>query len=129
MPTFLILGTLKADASRYTKARCVSVFIPYGFFAGTPLKSTSCKMLQGGCMSMPIDIEALLNKQRIESERIEFKKGWNPNSIYHTICAFANDFDNLGGGYILVGVEQDERGVAKRPVVGIDIEKEYLDGN
>ena len=67
---------------------------------------------------MPIDIEALLNKQRIESERIEFKKGWNPTSIYHTICAFANDFDNLGGGYILVGVEQDERGVAKRPVVG-----------
>jgi ATP-dependent DNA helicase RecG len=66
-------------------------------------------MLQGGCMSMPIDIEALLNKQRIESERIEFKKGWNPTSIYHTICAFANDFDNLGGGYILVGVEQDER--------------------
>lgn len=77
-------------------------------------------------MSMPIDIEALLNKQRIESERIEFKKGWNPTSIYHTICAFANDFDNLGGGYILVGVEQDERGVAKRPVVGIDIEK--IDG-
>ena len=75
---------------------------------------------------MPIDIEALLNKQRIESERIEFKKGWNPTSIYHTICAFANDFDNLGGGYILVGVEQDERGVAKRPVVGIDIEK--IDG-
>jgi hypothetical protein len=25
LPTFLILGTLKADASRYTKARCVSV--------------------------------------------------------------------------------------------------------
>ena len=26
-------------------------------------------------MSMPIDIETLLNKQRIESERIEFKRG------------------------------------------------------
>ena len=39
-------------------------------------------------------------------------------SIYHTICAFANDFDNLGGGYILVGVEE-ENGVAKRPVTGI----------
>lgn len=62
-------------------------------------------------MSMPIDIETLLNKQRIESERIEFKRGWNPAGIYRTICAFANDFDNLGGGYILVGVEQDERGV------------------
>lgn len=62
-------------------------------------------------MSMPIDIETLLNKQRIENERIEFKRGWNPAGIYRTICAFANDFDNLGGGYILVGVEQDERGV------------------
>lgn len=65
---------------------------------------------------MPIDIETLLNKQRIESERIEFKRRWNPAGIYRTICAFANDFDNLGGGYILVGVEQDERGVAKRRI-------------
>ena len=71
-------------------------------------------------MSMPIDVETLLNRQRIESERIEFKRGWNPTGIYRTICAFANDFENRGGGYILVGVEQDERGVAKRPVVGIE---------
>lgn len=75
---------------------------------------------------MPVDIETLLNKQKIESERIEFKKGWNPTSIYHSICAFANDFDNLGGGYILVGVEQDEKGLAKRPIVGIEVEK--IDG-
>ena len=74
-------------------------------------------------MSMPVDIETLLNKQKIESERIEFKKGWNPTSIYHSICAFANDFDNLGGGYILVGVEQNEKGVAKRPVYGIKDEE------
>lgn len=72
---------------------------------------------------MPVDIETLLNKQKIESDRIEFKKGWNPTSIYHSICAFANDFDNLGGGYILVGVEQNERGVAKRPVCGIKDEE------
>lgn len=50
----------------------------------------------------------MLNKQKIESNRIEFKKGWNPESIYHSICAFANDFDDLGGGYILVGVDADE---------------------
>ena len=29
-------------------------------------------------MSMPIDVETLLNRQRIESKRIEFKRGWNP---------------------------------------------------
>lgn len=69
-------------------------------------------------MLLPINIEDLLNHRKVESNRIEYKKGWNPVSIYHTICAFANDFDNLGGGYILVGVEE-ENGVAKRPVEGL----------
>lgn len=59
-------------------------------------------------MALPINIIDLLNKQKIESNRIEFKKGWNPESIYHSICAFANDFADLGGGYILVGVDSDE---------------------
>ena len=70
-------------------------------------------------MALPINIEELLNKRRVESNRIEFKRGWNPVDIYHTIGAFANDFDNLGGGYILVGIEE-ENGIAKRPVVGIE---------
>lgn len=69
-------------------------------------------------MPLPIDIEDLLNKNRVESNRIEFKAGWNPDKIYHTICAFANDIDNIGGGYILVGVEE-ENGIAKRPVKGL----------
>ena len=78
-------------------------------------------------MALPINIEDLLNKQKIESNRIEFKKGWNPPDIYHSVCAFANDFENLGGGYILVGVQTDENtGMALRPVEGIPIEK--IDG-
>ena len=56
-------------------------------------------------MALATNINDLLNKQKIESNRIEFKKGWNPGSIYHSICAFANDFDDLGGGYIIVGVD------------------------
>lgn len=48
-------------------------------------------------MALAINIDDLLNKQRIESNRIEFKKGWNPVSIYHSVCAFANDFDDRGG--------------------------------
>ena len=66
-------------------------------------------------MALPINIEDLLNKHKVESNRIEFKKGWNPTKIYHSICAFANDFDNIGGGYILVGVEEKD-GIAVRPV-------------
>ena len=73
---------------------------------------------------LPINIIELLEQNRIESNRIEYKQGWNPASIYHTICAFANDFENLGGGYIVIGVEE-ENGIAKRPVMGVP--KEQLD--
>lgn len=69
-------------------------------------------------MALPINIEDLLNKRKVESSRIEFKAGWNPDKIYHTICAFATDLENIGGGYILVGVEE-ESGIAKRPVKGL----------
>ncbi len=69
-------------------------------------------------MALPINIEDLLNKRKFESNRIEFKAGWNPDKIYHTICAFATDLENIGGGYILVGVEE-ENGIAKRPVKGL----------
>lgn len=75
-------------------------------------------------MALAINIEDLLNKQRIESNRVEFKKGWNPESIYHSVCAFANDFDDLGGGYIIVGVDTDRNtGLAIRPVEGVPIER------
>ncbi len=73
-------------------------------------------------MSLPINIEDLLHRNKVESNRVEFKKGWNPASIYHTICAFANDLDNLGGGYIIVGVEE-ENGMPKRPVTGVPTEQ------
>lgn len=75
-------------------------------------------------MALAINIDDLLNKQRIESNRIEFKKGWNPVSIYHSVCAFANDFDDLGGGYIVVGVDTDDKtGVAIQYIEGIPIEE------
>lgn len=73
-------------------------------------------------MALPINIEDLLRKNKVESNRIEFKKGWNPDEIFRSICAFATDFEDTGGGYILVGVEQDENGIAKRPVSGLPLE-------
>ena len=56
-------------------------------------------------MAIPVNIEDLLNSKIVESTRIEFKSDFNPNAVIHTICAFANDIDNLGGGYIVIGVE------------------------
>ncbi|SHK24709.1 MULTISPECIES: helix-turn-helix domain-containing protein [unclassified Fibrobacter] len=73
-------------------------------------------------MALMIDIENLLSKQKVESNRVEFKEGWNPDAIYHSICAFANDLDNLGGGYILVGVKE-VNGVAERPVLGVQLDE------
>lgn len=70
-------------------------------------------------MRLPINIEELLSVRAVEDDRIEYKTGWNPDAIYRTICAFANDFDETGGGYIVVGV-QEENGHAIRPVTGID---------
>ena len=58
-------------------------------------------------MPLPIDITALLSSSLVESERIELKEGWNPESVLHTLCAFANDFHNLGGGYVVIGVAEE----------------------
>lgn len=74
-------------------------------------------------MAIPINIEDLLNKSKIEPHHIKFNNGWNPDRIYRTICAFANDFDNICGGYIVVGVEGEKRiGAAKRPITNLPIE-------
>ncbi len=60
---------------------------------------------EGESMAIPISIEHLIGRQIVESSCIEFKQEYNPAAIIRTICAFANDIDNLGGGYIVVGIE------------------------
>ena len=93
-------------------------------------------------MALPINIEELLSGRAVGGDRIEYKTGWNvteverrasligmprwsnvieynPDAIYRTICAFANDFDETGGGYIVIGVKE-VNGRAIRPVIGID---------
>lgn len=71
-------------------------------------------------MALPINVEKLIAKETIESERIEFKKGWNPEDIMHSICAFANDVNNWGGGYIVIGIEEID-GVSQLPPIGLEI--------
>jgi|GEM_PF-4201809 len=43
---------------------------------------------------LPINIDNLLQQRTVESERVEYKKGWNPEPVLHSVCAFANDFHN-----------------------------------
>ena len=71
-------------------------------------------------MAITISVEELLKQQIVESSRIEYKKDYNPNTIIHSICAFANDIDNIGGGYILIGVEE-ENGRPKMPITGLEL--------
>lgn len=65
-------------------------------------------------MILPIDVDSLLYCRGTESERVEFKASWDPHStgpqVLRTVCAFANDYHNLNGGYVVIGVgERDGR--------------------
>ena len=71
-------------------------------------------------MSLSINIQQLISGKLIETDRTEYKEGWNPEPILHTICAFANDLHNVGGGYIIVGIEEID-GVAQLPPKGIKL--------
>jgi len=69
-------------------------------------------------MPIPVNIDEIINHRAIESTRIEYKEDFSPDSIIRTICAFANDIDNMGGGYIVVGVEEKD-GSPVFPIKGI----------
>jgi ATP-dependent DNA helicase RecG len=76
-------------------------------------------------VALPINIDELLHGNTVEWDRIELKKGWNPEAILHSLCAYANDINNWNGGYIVIGVEE-ENGCAKLPPFGL--EAGQLDG-
>lgn len=75
-------------------------------------------------MALPINIDELVHGQTIEWERLEFKKGWNPEDVIHSMCAFANDLNNWGGGYIIIGIAEKD-GQPILPPEGL--EKNQLD--
>jgi ATP-dependent DNA helicase RecG len=71
---------------------------------------------------LPIPLSDLISGTTVESSRCEYKKTWNDpirEAAIRTICAFANDFQNLNGGYILIGIE-DKEGKPILPPHGLD---------
>ena len=66
---------------------------------------------QGNGMTgkLPINLDRLLRHRTVEGERIEYKAGWNPKSVLHAICAFANDFHNLGRRLCDIGCQREKR--------------------
>ncbi len=77
------------------------------------------------------NIDDIIHSRSVESSRIEYKSDWNPEKVAHTICAFANDIDNIGGGYIILGISEKD-GTPNLPPSGLDrssidrIDKELL---
>jgi ATP-dependent DNA helicase RecG len=69
-----------------------------------------------------LKLETLLKGRIVEQDRVEYKKGWNPSEVIHTICAYANDYPNINGGYIVIGVDEDN-GRPILPPEGIDENK------
>ena len=71
---------------------------------------------------LPIDPAALLRARGVEWERVELKASWDPRTtgpqVLRTICAFANDYHNLNGGYVVIGVRERD-GRAGRTGCGI----------
>lgn len=73
-------------------------------------------------MAVPTNIKTLLSGNVVEWARLEFKETWDPEASLKTICAFANDIDNWGGGYIIIGVRERE-GRPERPLLGVPPER------
>ena len=71
---------------------------------------------------LPINVDDLLGGRSVESVRVEFKATWEADTtgfqVLKTICAFANDHQNLNGGYVVIGVAESD-GRAERPPVGL----------
>ena len=85
---------------------------------------------------LPINVADLLNG-RTESARLEFKASWDPETtryqVVRTVCAFANDFQSLGGGYVVIGVA-DPKSAGKERITGlseqdIDAAQKWLRGH
>ena len=77
---------------------------------------------EGKVMAVPTNIKTLLSGNVVEWARIEFKETWDGEASLKTICAFANDIDNWGGGYIVIGVKEKD-GCPEYPLKGINPDK------
>ena len=75
---------------------------------------------------LPINMDDLLHCRGVESERVEFKASWDERTtgpqVLRTICAFANDYHNLNGGYVVIGIEEEE-GRAALPPLGMSADE------
>lgn len=73
-----------------------------------------------GEMAARIDLKELAVR---ESEQVEWKENVaDPTDVVKSICAFANDLQNLGGGYVVCGAREvrDEFGFPSVELIGLE---------
>ena len=54
-------------------------------------------------LALPLNRDDLIHPRRVEGARIEYKKDGNPERVLHSVCAFANEIDNWGGHWEVIG--------------------------
>ena len=72
--------------------------------------------------ALPINLDDLIHARRVESNQLEFKGTWSEQTldqITRTIAAFANDFYNSNGGYLILGIEE-QNGFPLLPPCGLE---------
>lgn len=83
-----------------------------------PGVTTSSQSRVNVVSNLLVNIEDLVNCRSIERQRLEFKKSWNKGptmfQIIKTVCAFANDFYNDNGGYIVIGLEEKDEATSEK---------------
>jgi len=71
---------------------------------------------------LPFNLDDLINLRVFENNRVDFKATWDKPikaAVIRTVCAFANDLLNLNGGYIVLGIE-DNQGLPILPPRGLE---------
>lgn len=63
---------------------------------------------KGVIVAILTNMKTLLSGDVVERVRIEFKETWDPAASLKSVCAFANDLDNRGGDYIVIGVGKEK---------------------
>ena len=91
--------------------------LDFGEIAGLTNSGEEEISIQLGRLSLRLG--DVLGQGLVERERLEYKRGWNPEEVLHAMCAYANDFYNYNGGYIVIGIETTELGQPILPPSGL----------
>ncbi len=70
-------------------------------------------------MGLSVGIGKLLDGHTVDRLRLSFEPTYDPDSSIHAICAFANGLEGNNGGFIIIGVEE-ENGLLKQPIKGLN---------